>query len=135
MNSADKNNSSSLEPKIIIVPKNAIQSNKIDIKMVEVKLNVTPQKKVSKDITNTPVPGSINGSCVKKKRKPQQFINESLEKNLKNNQTASPDAHVNSQINQVMKNMQTLLESVLLELHQSKEDNVKLKKRCKQPTT
>ena len=128
LNLADKNNSSSLEPKIIIVPKNAVQSNKNDIKMVEVKLNVTPQKKVSKDLTNTPVPGSFNGSYVKKMIKPQQIINESLEKNLKNNQTASPDAHVNSQINQVMKNMQTVLESVLLELHQSKEDNVKLKK-------
>ena len=66
LNSADKNKSSSLEPKNIIVPKNAVQSNRNDIKMVEVKLNVTWQKKVSKDLTNTHVPGSVNGSCVKK---------------------------------------------------------------------
>ena len=61
--------------------------------------------------------------------KSQQIINESREINLKNNQTASPDAHVNIQIIQVMKNMQSVLESVLLELRQSKEDIVKLKKK------
>ena len=61
--------------------------------------------------------------------KSQQIINESPEKNLKINQTSSPAANVKSQNNQVMMNMQTVLESILLELHQSKEDNVKLKKR------
>ena len=88
-----------------------------------------PPRKKSKDLTNTPVPGSINGSCVKNMIKSQQIINESREINLKNNQTALPDAHVNIQIIQVMKNMQSVLESVLLELRQSKEDIVKFKKK------
>ena len=47
----------------------------------------------------------INGPFVKKMITFQQIINESREINLKNNQTASPDAHVKGKINQVMKNM------------------------------
>ena len=41
----------------MIVAKTAVQSNTTDIKMIEMKLNVTFQKKISKDLTNNPVPG------------------------------------------------------------------------------
>ena len=78
------------------------------------------------DHTNAPVPGSINGSCVKNLIKSPQSTDEKHEK-INQNGPRSADAQVNSQVNHVMKNMQTVLESVLLELHQSKEDNLKFK--------
>ena len=93
--------------------------------MVELQLNVTPQKKISKDHTNTPVPGSINGFCVQNMIASQQNIDQKHEKSLKNSQQHSSDD--NSQTIQGMKNMQTALETVLFELHQSKEDNLKFK--------
>ena len=114
-----------MQPRIIIIPKKTDQHNNKDAKMVEVQLNVTPQEKISKDHTNTPVPGSINGSCVKNMIASQQNIDHKHEKSLKNSQQHSSDD--NSQTIQVMKNMQTVLETVLFELHQSKEDNLKFK--------
>ena len=64
---------------------------------------------------------------MKNLNKSHQNTDEKHETNSKINQNGSADAQVNCQINQVMKNMQTVLESVLLELHQSKEDNLKFK--------
>ena len=95
--------------------------------MVEVKLNVTPKRKISNDHANTPVPGCINGSCVENLIKSHQNTDEIIRKKSNINQNGSADAQVNSQVNQVMKNMQTVLEFVLLEIHQSKEDNLKFK--------
>ena len=93
--------------------------------MVEVQLNVTPQKKISKDHTNTPISGSINGSCVKKYDCISTKYNQKHEKSLKNSQQHSSDD--NSQTIQVMKNMQTVLETVLFELHLSKKHNLRFK--------
>ena len=117
-------NTSSLHTNVVTITKSTDKTNRNESKNVTVELNVTPQKNVTKDHTNTPVPGSINGSCVSGSSPINVGKNK---KNLKNNQIDSSDMYANSQMDQVMKNMQTVLESVLFELHQSKEEHSKFK--------
>ena len=117
-------NTSSIQTNVVIKPKTIDKTSKNESKNVPEQLNATPQKKSTKDHTNTPVPGSINGSCVSKSSPSNVGKNK---KNLKNNQNDSSDIYTNSQMDQVMKNMQTVLESVLFELHQSKEEHSKFK--------
>lgn len=110
------------QPKILIIPKKTEQQNNKDIKMVEVKLNVTPKKTVLIDHADTPVPGSINGSYIKDRKTNQQIPDV---KKVKRDQQIHSDE--DNQVFQIMKNMQAVLETVLLEIHQSKEEHQKYK--------
>ena len=83
-------NTSSLHTNVVTIPKSTDKTNRNESKNVTVELNVTPQKKVTKDHTNTPVPGSINGSCVSGSSPINVGKNK---KNLKNNQNASSDMY------------------------------------------
>ena len=53
-------------PMVIIIPKSDTEVDR-KVKMVEVQLNATLKKTTANDHANTPMPGSINGSCIKDK--------------------------------------------------------------------
>ncbi|MEW8543580.1 MAG: viroplasmin family protein [Candidatus Thiodiazotropha sp.] len=131
-NSQEKNQKCSEETQIENLPVSKVQQKVIvigklpnnqrnDTKAAADPLNSTPKRKLVKDNSDTPVPGCINGSFFDKCT---TRANDS-KNNGKDNRTSLAE---NDQLTQVMKNMETVLETVLFGLNQSREENFKFQK-------
>ena len=108
-----------MQPSVIVIGKVPEQK---DTKTKDEPLASTPRlfprRKQTNDHSDTPVPGSINGSC-----KGREKLNE---KNCKGQDT-NIKSIAGDQLFRVVKNMETVLETVLLGINQSREDNIQLK--------
>ena len=82
-------------------------------------MNTTPTKIKGRDLSNTPVPGSVNGFNVKQKRK-----TGATEKFDYNSLTSEE-----GKLFKIITNVETVLETVLMEIHQTKQDNFRFQQK------
>ena len=95
------------------------------------KINMTPNRKASRDNSNTPIPGSVNGSFVS--NQPKQVSLQEEQSNLNARSSAGiRESTGNIQTIKIMTNMETILETIVTEMHQLKEDQLEFKKEVKQ---
>ena len=91
----------------------------------ENKINITPKRKAAKDRTETPVPGSLNGSFVSTKKTsagPQrENVGEKSAASIEKEETVT-----------IMTNMETILHNIVTEIHQLKEEQHEFRKEVKQ---
>lgn len=112
-----------IQPQVIIIPR------KIDISDDQVQetnqelSQSTPRRKKLQDKTNTPVPGCINGSSKQVNGLTENF--KELEPNSVNSKVHTPDS---DQIVQVVKNMELVLENVVFEVRQNRQDSINFRK-------
>ena len=111
---------SKMQPKVIVIG-NVSENQRKDVKAAVDPLNHTPRRKLGKDNSDTPVPGCVNGSIADKSKTKMS----DSKKGGKDNQTLLIE---NNQLTQAIKNMETVLETVVLGLNQSREDNFKFQK-------
>ena len=108
------------QPKVIVISQKSDHLQN-DVKTISDKLlNTTPRRKPVKDYLDTPVPGSINGSCIDKENA-QTHPRKNI---IPDKQVVSID---NDQLIRVMKNMETVMVTVLYEVNQSREESLKFK--------
>ena len=109
-----------VQPKVIVIGKILQEHQTKGTKIADTHLTSTPKRKPIKDNSDTPVPGCINGSC---------FDNNAAKLNDK--MSSGKEKQITSiktdQIIRVMNNMETVLETVLLGINQSREVNLKFK--------
>ena len=94
--------------------------------------NTTPNRKSNLDRSNTPVPGSMNGSCVIAQAKPASPHDEGKSKGKTK---CTSDINVstdNLQTLKIMTNMETILATVITELHEIKENQIQFKNEIQQ---
>ena len=91
----------------------------------ENKINITPKRKAAKDRTETPIPGSLNGSFVSTKKTsadPQrENVGEKSAASIEKEETVT-----------IMTNMETILQNIVTEIHQLKEEQHEFRKEVKQ---
>ena len=121
------------------VEKSAITNSKpndntpilIDTTHHDMKINMTPNRKTSRDNSNTPVPRSMNGSFVSTQPKQASLQTEKPNLNV-GSSTGIKEPTGSIQTIKIMTNMETILETIVTEMHQLKEDQLEFKKEVKQ---
>ena len=104
-------NSPVTQPKVIVIGK-VTENQRKDTKIISEHSNeLYPKRKQIKDNADTPVPGCVNGS----------YLDHNQSKG-KDNKSSGKESQKSVETD-VMKNMETVLETVLLGLNQSREDN------------
>ena len=115
---------STTQPRVIVVQK---KPDPIIINSTiqhESKISMTPSRKFTSDRSKTPVPGSLNGSSVSaKKEKPKGKVESS---------TSMNESIEKAQTVKIMTNMETVLQTIVAELHHLREEQVELKNEVKQ---
>lgn len=109
--------SSKTQPKVIVISKKQDPNSNQDVLIVREQRASTPKGKLVTNHMDTPVPGSINGSSVNSEL--TRARKQSPAEKLKDSNITAID---NNQLIQVMKNMEAVLETVLLEVHNSREE-------------
>lgn len=127
----EKPTASNTQPKVIVIQKKITPIPINTTVQPVIKINTTPNRKATRDRSETPVPGSMNGSFVSthlKSAGPQRVktqgkaeCSDSIKESADNIQTSK-----------IMTNMETILESIVAELHQLREDQLEFKKEIKQ---
>ena len=123
----------------LTVEKSAVTNSKpnditpilIDTTHHDMKINMTPNRKTSRDNSNTPVLGSMNGSFVSTQPKQASLQTEKPNLNV-GSSTGIREPTGNIQTIKIMTNMETILETITTEMHQLKEDQLEFKKEVKQ---
>ena len=113
----DTTPSSKTQPKVIVISKKQDPNSNQDVLIVTEQQASTPNGKLISNHMDTPVPGSINGSSVNSET--TRARTQSPAKTMKDSNISAID---NNQLIQVMKNMEAVLETVLLEIHNSREE-------------
>ena len=117
LNREDSSSGLKVQPNVIVIGKIPEHHQK-DKKTADEPLSFTPRRKHINDRSDTPVPGCINGSSIDK-----STVNVN-EKKCRGQDTPSI---ANDQFFRVMKNVETVLETVLLGVNQSREENLQFK--------
>ena len=105
-------------PKVIVISKKP--DHQQDTSRTEEHLHSTPKAKLLQDNTDTSASGSTNGSSIDKKNVQESQKKENIK--VKTSITVDSDQFIRR-----MKNMETVLERVLFEVKQSREENLKFK--------
>ena len=111
-------------PKVIVVSKKPDHQQK-DTSRTEEHHHSTPKAKLLQDNTDTSASGSTNGSSIDKKNVQESQKKENIQ--VKTSITVDSDQFI-----RIMKNMETVLETVLFEVNQSREENLKFKQDVSQ---
>ena len=121
----DKYTDSNTQPKVIYVQENDTNTNR----QSTMKEHTTSIRKATRDRSNTPVPGSMNGSCASTQSSKSVAGNTKVKagRSIENNESEG-DSHTLK----IMNNMETILETIVTELHQLREDQLEFKKEVKQ---
>ena len=111
--SIEKPATSPSKPHIIVIPRKEVSTS--PKKLTVINIPTTPVRKTQMDRSETPVPGSVNGSSVstKEHKATKQSKNEKQGCDIESKDT--------SQTVQLMKNFEAILQNVMLEIHQIKQ--------------
>ena len=121
----DKHTDFNTQPKVIYVQEKDTNANR----QSTMKEHTTPIRKATRDRSNTPVPGSMNGFCVSAQSSKSVAGNSKVKtgRSIENNESEG-DSHTLK----FMNNMETILRTIVTELHQLREDQLEFKKEVKQ---
>ena len=113
----EKTVASPTKPNIIGIPRKVNDTCNSPKKLTVINVLTTPDRKPARDRSETPVPGSINGSFVtlKEKKDPKQKSEQ---------QSCKVESIDSSQTAQLMKNFESILQNVLFEIHQIKQQQI-----------
>ena len=122
---------SNIQPKVIVIQKNITPVPITTATQPVMKITQTPSRKAAHERSNTPVPGSMNGSFVSTQSKSTGRQRE------KSNGKAGSSTGINestedTQTLKIMTNMETIMVTIMTELHQLREDQLEFKNEVKQ---
>ena len=105
------------KPHIIVIPRKANDACKSPKKLTVINIPTIPDRKSAKDRSESPVPGSVNGSFVVLKQKKDT-------KQKSEQQNCMVESMDSSQSVQLMKNFESILQNVLFEVQQIKQQQI-----------
>ena len=105
------------KPHIIVIHSKVTDTGNAPKKLTVINVPTTPDRKPARDRSETPVPGAVNGSFITLKDK-----KDTKEKSERQNCTV--ESKDSSQTDQLMKNFESILQNVLFEIHQIKQQQI-----------
>ena len=119
------------QPKVIVIQKNNNSTTLNTTIQPEKVINTTPKRKSTKDRSETPVPGSMNGSYMSAQNLSASSQSDKLQGKMKSSIDINESVE-KTQTMKIMTNMETVLQTVVAELHQIREEQIEFKKDIKQ---
>ena len=92
--------------------------------------NITPKRKATKDRSETPVPESLNGSYARIQQLPPSSQEDKVQEKAESSIDIK-DSFEKTQTVKIMTNMETVLQTVVAELHQMREEQIEFKMEIK----
>ena len=121
--STDSSTVTQSQPRVIVIQKNEVP---VSITTKTVTINTTPKRIVAKDRSETPVPGCMNGASVNVKRKSSH--SEASEQAKSETNTVTNKNLDAEHTLKIMNNIETVLQSVVAEIHEVRQEQQALKK-------
>ena len=107
-------------PRIIVIPRENSDSDIPSKRLIVINIPTTPTRKTTKDRSETPVPGSINGSTSNVKEKVEMKGSKKKDEQL----SSKGDSLEANQTVKIMKNFESTLQNMMLEVHQLKQHQI-----------
>lgn len=108
------------QPHIIVISGKVNDTGNSTKKLTVINVPTTPARKPTKDRSETPVPGSVNGSFVTGKEKAEK--KDTKKKNEQ--QSCTVESMDSTQTVKIMKNFESVLQNVMFEIHQLKQQQI-----------
>ena len=121
--STDNSTVTQSQPRVIVIQKNEVP---VSTTTKTVTINTTPKRIVAKDRSETQVPGCMNGASVNVKRKSSH--SEASEQAKSETNTVTNKNLDAEHTLKIMNNIETVLQSVVAEIHEMRQEQQALKK-------
>ena len=119
------------QPKVIVIQKKITPIPITTATQPVLKITETPSRKAARDRSDTPVPGAMNGSSVGDLSKSASHQGEKS-KGKAVTSTGINESIEDTQTLKIMTNMETIMATIMTELHQLREDQLEFKNEVKQ---